>query len=387
MYSKILIRYGELSTKGKNKMSFVRKLAKNMETLVGVKPTFIYDRMYLPYSQANIDNLQRVFGIQSYSPVQVIDTTIEAMETAILEEIKHLEGKTFKVRVSRHWKQFPGTSMDLARKLGGFILANSNLKVDVHNPDHYVEVEVREKNSFIFSRRFDGLGGYPTGINGKVLHLISGGIDSPVAAYEMMKRGIHVDYLNFITPPMTDQRTIDKVDDVINLLIKYQGKARLFRSNYTDIMLKLSETSNKAYRITLMRRSFYRIASKLAAKQHYLGLSNGENVGQVASQTLESMAVIQTQATLPIYRPILTADKLETIRKGERIGSYQLSIKEADETCETFAPAKPVIKPSTFEAERLEDEVPELFGMEDENIDKKIEMHSFEWHENIEEQE
>lgn len=235
--------------------------------------------------------------------------------------------------------------MEIAASLGGFILKNTEYKVDVRDPDFKVEIEIRQDFTYVFVDRINGLGGYPTGVNGKVLHLISGGIDSPVAAFEMMKRGIHIDYINFITPPHTDELTLQKVEDIINLLIKYQGYAKLYRSNYTYLMNYLGLTSNQAFKITLMRRSFYRIVSTIAKRDGYLGLSNGENVGQVASQTLESMSVIQDAASLPIYRPILTADKLETVTKGEKIGSYKISIRPGNEACELFAPTNPVIKP------------------------------------------
>ena len=376
MYEKILIRYGELSTKGKNKMSFVRHLAKNIEKLVGERPTFEFDRMYLSYSEENMKALQYIFGIQSYSPVLKVKTTEEDIEKGIFK-ILRTDLKTFKVAVKRHWKDFTIGSMEYAAKLGGVILKNSELKVDVKNPDLKVEVEIRKDYSFIFIERTPGLGGYPTGINGKVLHLISGGIDSPIAALEMMKRGIHVDFLNFITPPHTDELTTQKVLDIISLLNKYQGSAKLFRSNYTSLMNYIGLTSKQSFKITLMRRSFYRIANKIAKEHKYLGISNGENVGQVASQTLESMNVIQNVSELPIYRPILTADKIETINKAEKMGTYEISIRPGNEACELFAPVNPVIKPQIWEAEKLELELNNLAELELENIKKEIEIIKF----------
>ena len=374
MYSHILLRFGELSTKGKNKMTFVRHLGKNIEKLVGEKPKIEFDRMFLLYSQHNIDYLQNIFGLQSYSPVVTTETNEESIKKTILELIKNKKGTTFKVIVKRHWKEYAGSSMEIASSLGGFILKNTDYKVDVRNPDFKVEIEIRQDHTYVFVDRINGLGGYPTGINGKVIHLISGGIDSPVAAYEMMKRGIYVDYINFITPPHTDKLTKQKVNDIIKLLIKYQGSARLYRSNYTDLMNYIGLTSNQAFKITLMRRSFYRIVNEIAIKHDYLGISNGENVGQVASQTLESMNVIQSVSKLPIYRPILTADKLETVAKGEKIGTYEISIRPGNETCELFAPTRPVIKPKIWEAEKLESELIDLENLEKQNIDLKIEI-------------
>lgn len=373
MYTDILIRFGELSTKGKNKMTFVRHLGKNIENVLNEKPRIIFDRMFLKYSEENMANLQYIFGIYSYSAVCTVDTNEELIKAKLLELLKGKEQKTFKVIVKRHWKGFPKSSMDYARELGGFILKNFDFTVDVKNPELAVEIEVRQDKTYIYVDKTLGLGGYPTGINGKVLHLISGGIDSPIAALEMMKRGIHVDFLNFITPPHTDERTKEKVIKIIKLLNKYQGPSILFRSNYTDIMNYIGLTSKQSYKITLMRRSFYRIASTLADKHKYLGISNGENVGQVASQTLESMAVIQEQATYPIYRPILTADKLETIAKAKKFGTYEISIEQGEEACELFAPKAPVIKPTLFDARFLEKELDMIKDFEAKNIDENIE--------------
>ena len=218
MYTHILIRFGELSTKGKNKMSFVRQLEKNIKKLVGAKEIDVqFDRIFIEYSEENIEGLKRIFGIQSYSPVKKIETSKENIDKTILSMVAIEEGNSFKVRVKRHFKKYPGNSMEIARQLGGLVLASDErFSVKMKNWDFLVEVEIREKFSYVFVKRINGLGGYPVGINGKVLHLISGGIDSPLAALNMMKRGIHVDFLNFITPPKTDQRTIDKVNKIIN---------------------------------------------------------------------------------------------------------------------------------------------------------------------------
>lgn len=377
MYSKILLRYGELSTKGKNKMSFVRQLEKNIKNIVGVKPTVEYDRMFLEYSEETMQRLKYIFGIVSYSPVITVNTDLEEFKQVLLSKLSLEGSKTFKVRTKRHWKGFPKTSMEVNQELGGFVLNNSSWTVDVKNPDLYVEIEIRENESYIFIERHKGLGGYPTGINGKVLHLISGGFDSPIAALEMMKRGIHVDFLNFITPPATDDRTIEKVNDIINFLTQYQGKSILFRSIYSKVMKEISSISNEAYRINLMRRSFYRIANTIAEKHHYLGISNGENLGQVASQTLESINTIQAISKLPIYRPLLTADKVDTINRSKEIGLHDLLIKECTESCEAFAPKSPIIKPTIEESEKLEKELENLFVLEENNVNEEIEYIRF----------
>lgn len=370
MYEKILIRFGELSTKGKNKMSFVYQLSKNIQTLVKCKTDVGFDRIFTEYSPEIIKNLSYVFGIQSFSPVIISKPTVED----IFEKIKVLinsdeSAKTFKVSVKRHWKGFPGKSTELNPLFGGMILKEfSRLSVDVHEPDLHIEVEIREKFCYIFSKRISGLGGYPVGINGKVLHLLSGGIDSPVAAFLMMKRGIHIDYVNFITPPHTDAKTLDKVERIITLLNKYQGSSILYRNHYTDLMNLIGLISDQSYKITLMRRSFYRLVSRLAKDKNYLGISNGEQLGQVASQTLESLNVIGSQATLEVFRPVITYDKLETIAKAEEIGTLSISNEQAYEACELFAPTSPVTKPKISVAEKLEQELETLFEMEEKNF-------------------
>ncbi len=366
MYETILIRFGELSTKGKNKMSFVRKLEKNIKKLMGVEPEVLFDRMFLKYSEDNMEGLQRIFGISSYSPVMSVDTDMESIKAAALTLAqKFSDAKTFKIAAKRHWKKFDKTSQELNGLLGGYILENTDLTVNVKKPDLKIEVEVRNGKSYVFCERVQGLGGYPVGINGKVLHLISGGIDSPVAAFELMKRGLHVDYLSFITPPFTDNKTREKITEIVNLLNKYQGKSYIYRLTYTDLMHTIGLTSKQSYKITLMRRSFYRIASKIAQSRGFLAIANGENIGQVASQTLESIHTIQEQATLPVLRPILTADKIETINKGIQIGTYEISIVQASETCELFAPKAPVTKPTPETAYKLEEEFGNLLELED----------------------
>ncbi len=373
MYDKILIRFGELSTKGKNKLSFVRQLEKNIKKLMGVEPEVLYDRMFLDYSEENIEKLQKIFGIYSYSPVLSVDTNIESIKNGALkisESQKH--SKTFKIAAKRHWKKFELNSSELNHLLGGVVLEKYNFSVDVKNPELKIELEVREGQSYMFCERVKALGGYPVGINGKVLHLISGGIDSPIAAFELMKRGLHVDYLSFVSPPFTDEKTIAKVDKIVNFLNQYQGKTYVNRIVYTELMNNIGLTSKQSYKITLMRRSFYRMANIIAKERGYLALGNGENLGQVASQTLESINVIQEQSELPILRPVLTADKIDTINKAVKIGTYDISIEQANETCELFAPKAPVTKPDLLMAYKLEEELKNLKELEAKAIDSMI---------------
>ncbi len=369
MYNKILVRYGELSLKGKNKMSFVRQLKTNMNKIHNLFPVTTFDRMYLDYSEKNMEALKYVVGISSYSPVTEVKTDHEDIKKCIKEFVKDKTG-TFKIKARRSWKKFPKNSNQINNEMGEFVLKNSSLTVDIKKPKYMIEIEIHQKSTYIFYTKEKGIGGFPVGINGRVLHLLSGGIDSPVAAFQLIKRGIHVDYLAFITPPQTDETTISKIKQIIKLLSKYQGPATLYLANYTILMEALSMMQKQSYKITLMRRSFYRIASTIAKRYDYNTFSNGENVGQVASQTLESLTTIQDVTNYPVLRPILTNDKLETIDLAIKIGTYQISIIEAKETCELFAPKKPVIKPTIETAKECEKEYPDILELEEKLIKK-----------------
>ena len=379
MYNKILVRYGELSLKGKNKMTFIRTLARNIKKTCNIKEEDVvvsFDRIYLNYSMETMENLKYVFGISSFSGVYVCKSNVADIENTI-KKLFNPESKTFKCISRRSFKDFEMSSIEMNNYFGSFILKNTNYKVQIKNPDDEFNIEVHKEYTYIFSNKIPGLGGLPVGTAGRVIHLISGGIDSPVAAFEMMKRGVRVDFLSFLTPPHTDIKTMEKVDQIITTLTKYQGSSKLYSFNYTDSTNYIGATSKQSYNIALMRRSFYRIASILASENDYLGISNGENLGQVASQTLEAMSVVQTQAAFPVYRPLLTYDKLEIIKKGIAINTYNTSIIKASEACELFAPANPATKPSTKIAENLEQELSHLIAMEEQGLLEKIEIKYF----------
>ncbi|MBN0919633.1 tRNA uracil 4-sulfurtransferase ThiI [[Mycoplasma] gypis] len=378
MNKKILLRYGELTLKGKNRDTFIKKLHDNLAQKMTGEVITTFDRGYLEYSEENIENLKYIFGLSSYSIIYEVQAEMEAIENQILELIKDKEFKTFRVDTKRSNKNFPLTSSEMNQKMGGFILSKfENKQVIMKNPDLVVYLEIRNDKCFVFTDVIYTRGGMPVGITGKTLHLISGGIDSPVAANLMQKRGLVVDYLNFITPPHTDDMTTKKIEDIVKLLTKYQTKSTLFQVNYTKIMNYLALTSSQRYKITLMRRSFYRIAQKLAEKYHYLALSNGENIAQVASQTLESINVIQQVTNLPIFRPVLCYDKIETIRIAEEIGTLEISNVKACETCELFAPKDPVTKPKLDDVMKAEFDLQRLLELEQEAVDN-VQIFKFE---------
>ncbi|WP_435128607.1 tRNA uracil 4-sulfurtransferase ThiI [Mycoplasma sp. 6243] len=373
MYNKILIRYGELVLKKGNRKLFINQLSNNITHIVGIKPDVEFDRMYLPYSEENIKKLNYVFGISSYSPVLVVENSLEAFKEVSLKLLKP-DSKTFKIEARRNNKKFEYNSAQLNNLLGGFILSKTKTKVDVHHPNQIIYLEVRNKYTYVFSEYIKGLGGLPVGISGKVLHLISGGFDSPVAAYLMMKRGVKVDFLTFLTPPQTDKKTVNKIISLVKVLNKYQISSHLIQADYSHLMNYISFVSKPAYKINLMRRSFYRIADKLAQKYGYLGISNGENLGQVASQTLESMYTIGSVTNLPVLRPLLTYDKNEIINIAKEINTHDISVIAANETCELFAPKDPVTKPILAQAQSLENELNRIAELEEELIKSKIEI-------------
>ena len=375
-YEKILIRFGELSLKGNNKMTFVRKLASNISKICNVDLKHIdimIDRIFIPYSIENLNNLNYVFGISSYSPVFQLNSNLDEIEK-LIQKIDFTPHRNFKINSRRKWKDFSLSSLDLNIHLGNFVLKNNkHLTVKVKDPDIEVNIEIHKNFSYIFWEKIKGLGGLPVGVSGKTIHLLSGGIDSPVAALEMIKRGVQVDFLAFISPPHTDETTIKKLKLIVDLITKYQIKSTLYLFNYTEIMNYIGLTSNQKYKIVLMRRSFYRIASSIALKTHCLGISNGENLAQVASHTMEAIHVIHNQSLFPVYQPLLTLDKIEIISKSEKFNLFPISTIKACETCELFAPNHPATKPSIDVAQALEEEVDLLQGLEEKAINNNIE--------------
>lgn len=372
MYTKILVKYGELVLKKNNRKTFIRKLKENAEKILKTPVETKYDCMVVDYSKENIENLKYLFGISFYSPVYEIPTqTIEEIKDFFVKQQNDFESDdfTFKVVTKRNWKGFSLISDEINREVAKVIFnLFPKAKVNVKEPEVKINIEIRLNSIYIYFKTYKGLGGLPVGISGKAIHLISGGIDSPVAAFEMMKRGVELEFLSFITPPHTDDKTIEKVDNIIKVLLHYQPKIILHQYNYTKLMNYIGLVSNQAYKITLMRRSFYRIATALAQKKKIIALSNGENIGQVASQTLESMNVIGRASDLQIYRPLVTTDKIETINKAKKIGTLDISIEQANEACELFAPKKPIIQPSILEVEKLENELDMLLELENELI-------------------
>ncbi|AKB11235.1 tRNA uracil 4-sulfurtransferase ThiI [Mycoplasmopsis synoviae] len=371
MYKKILIRYGELVLKGKNRTTFIKQLGSNIKEILNTEYEMEFDRMYIPYSEENLKNLKYVFGISSFSPVIETNKNLEDIQSAIAKLINK-NASTFKIAARRNDKSFELNSDQLNNLLGGFVLKNSHLKVNVKNPDQIFNIEIRKNSVYVFDKSINGIGGIPVGISGKVLHLISGGFDSPVAAYLLMKRGFKVDFLTFVTPPQTDETTIDKIKNLTKVLSRYQKESNLYVCDFSLISSYIEFTEFKSFKIILMRRSFYRIASELAKQNEILMISNGENLAQVASQTNESMAVIGSSIKNEILRPLLTYDKNEIINLSKVIETHDISILKSKEACELFAPKNPVTKPTEAKTLRIESKLDELKTYEEIVLNQKM---------------
>lgn len=361
-YDTVLVRYGELSTKGKNRKEFIKRLDRNIRMMLKAYPSLTYqrthDRIYIKMHDENPEEirekLSKVFGISSFSFTEKVNSAISDIQSACLRIAQETEKKTFKVITKRHDKSFPMISDEINRAVAGEILKNTSLKVDVHHPELEIRIEVHEDSTYITSEKIPGAGGYPTGINGKVLLMLSGGIDSPVAAYEIMKRGIEVEAVHFASPPYTSQAAQDKVLELARQMSEYQGKMRVHILNFTDIQLAIYKTAGDPYAVTLMRRMMFRLAESLCSKTHCLAIGTGESVGQVASQTLESMVCINSVVHIPVIRPLVCYDKVEIIDLARRIGTYETSILPYEDCCTIFDPKNPVTKPSIEKAEEFE---------------------------------
>ncbi len=361
-YDYIMVRFGELSTKGKNKKDFIHTLYLNIKRALkvfDVKVESRFDHIYV-YLNGNeyvpiVERLQDVSGIQGLSLVARIDNDIEKIKEASLELIKGEEGNTFKVKVKRSNKKFPLHSEEITRIVAPVILKNTNLKVDVHNPDILLNIEVRDEGTYIFSKTFPGAGGYPLGVAGKSMHMLSGGIDSPVAAYLMMKRGVTIECIHFASPPYTQEAVIYKLIDLLGKLNRYQPRIRLHIVPFTKIQEAIYDNAPESYCITLMRRMMYRLASKLARRRNCPVISTGESVGQVASQTLQSMATINEVTSTPVIRPCATMDKLEIIKLSKKIDTYEISIRPYEDCCTIFTPKAPKTAPRLEEAKSYEE--------------------------------
>ena len=357
MNKMILIKYGELTTKKANRNLFINYLYNNIkEKLSNYNVKIIKNRvrMYIE-TEDNVDEivdiLSKIFGIHSIVVAYKVDTNIDSIKNNVLEIVNNLNFKTFKVETKRSDKKFPIPSMEFNHVIGSLILKNKpDIKVDVHNPEYTLKIEIREDYTYIYAKEVAGSGGYPNGVAGKGLLMLSGGIDSPVAGYLAMKRGIKLECIYFESPPHTSVQAKNKVKSLVEKLTNYQIEINLHVVNFTKIQEEIYKNIDSSYMITIMRRMMYRISSKIMEKKNLYVLINGESVGQVASQTLTSMQVINNVTSVPVLRPVCCMDKLEIIDVAKKIDTYETSILPYEDCCTIFLPKHPVINPDLEKA-------------------------------------
>lgn len=355
-YTEIMVRYGELSTKGKNRKDFIARLGGNIrKSLKDFEDVEIHpnrDRTHVTLngtdSDAVINRLKKVFGIQNFSPMLKVEKTMEAVQAGALEMMKEQlkPGMTFKINTRRSDKEFAINTDTMNRELGGFILDNfPDNDVKMKNPDITLRVEIRSNGIFLTSEVINGVGGLPVGTAGKGMMMLSGGIDSPVAGYLGMKRGVEMEMVHFFSPPYTSEQALAKAKELSGKLAAYSGSVQFIQVPFTEIQETIKEKCPEGYLMTIQRRMMLRLVVALAKQRGGLAIFNGESLGQVASQTMESMLAINDVTTMPIIRPVVSMDKNEIIDIAKDIDTYDLSIMPFEDCCTIFAPPSPKTHP------------------------------------------
>lgn len=355
-YDHILVRYGELTLKGTNRKRFTNVLKENviqsLRSLEGTRVKCERDRMFISlFEEANVNEvmnrLTKIFGIKSISPVFKTTQNLEDIKQLCVSLAKDFaHGDTFKIDVKRVDKSFSLDTYQLQRELGGVILKSvDHLKVDVKRPTHNIKVEVRKEGVYIYTKVIDGVGGLPTGTGGKTLLQLSGGIDSPVAGMEMMKRGVKIEAIHFHSPPFTSEKAKDKVIELTRILSERVGPIKLHIVPFTALQKQINKSVHPRYTMTTTRRMMLRVTDIILERIGANAIVNGENLGQVASQTLKSMYAINDVTSTPILRPLISLDKEDIIKKAKEIGTFEVSIQPYEDCCTIFTPKNPVTEP------------------------------------------
>ena len=359
----IMIKYGELSTKKANINLFLKQLKDNLSFALedlDVEIKFDKGRMFISLKKDNFEEveeaLNHVFGIHEYDiAYKFNDKNFDKIANFVLKLVKQKDFNTFKVVTKRSDKNYPISSMDFSRQIGAVILKNiEGVKVDIHEPELLVSIEIRMDAVYIYFNSEKGIGGYPVGVAGKGLLMLSGGIDSPVAGYMAIKRGVKLECIYFESQPHTSIEAKNKVLELASKLALYNNDIKVHIIRFTDIQQAIYQNCPHAYLVTIMRRMMYRIAERIARMNNCKILVNGESIGQVASQTLTSMNVINETVRIPVIRPVACFDKLEIIDFAKKIGTYETSILPYEDCCTIFVPEHPVINPTFEEAREYE---------------------------------
>lgn len=364
-YSEIMIRYGELSTKGKNRMRFITKLRTNIQDVLSIYPSvkvmadrdrahvYLYGTDYKPVAES----LKQIFGIQNFSPSYKIEKSVPALIAAVQAIMLDIyqEGMTFKVSSKRSDHDFELDSRELNQTLGNAVFeAIPTVQVKMKAPDIDLRVEIRKEAAYISYETIRGAGGLPVGTSGKGMLMLSGGIDSPVAGYLALKRGVDIEAVHFASPPYTSPGALKKAQDLTRKLTKFGGNIQFIEVPFTEIQEEIKAKAPEAYLMTLTRRFMMRITDRIRKERGGLVIINGESLGQVASQTLESMQAINAVTNTPVIRPVVTMDKLEIIDIAEKIDTFEISIQPFEDCCTIFAPDRPKTNPKIKNVEQYE---------------------------------
>ena len=354
-----LIKYGELSLKKANKKAFIKQLINNIKNKlndIDYDIKYNYSRIFIECNDQDVkkveDVLNKTFGIYSYSLVYKCNKDLDEIISTLVNNLPNI--KTFKFETRRSDKSFYLNSMKISKELGSKLLAKTKLKVDVNNPDKIFFVEIREDYAYLYFDNKKALGGYPVGVQNKALVMLSGGIDSPIASFLTLKKGIAIDLVYFESLPHTSLAARQKVIDLANKISEYGFNIKLFIVNFTNIQEIIYKNAPADYGVTLMRRSMYRISEKIANIYKHLILVNGESIGQVASQTLTSIRTIESVINIPVVRPLACFDKEEIIKISKDIDTYDISIRPYEDCCTLFVPTHPVINPNVRKCEEIE---------------------------------
>ena len=364
-YSEIMVRYGELSTKGKNRMRFINKLKQNIKHVLSIYPDvtitanrdrahiFLNGTDYVPVAES----LKNIFGIQAFSPSYKVEKNLESIKQAVQEVMQDVyhDGLTFKITSKRSDHTFEMDSRKLNQYLGSAVFdVLPNIQAKMKGPDINLQVEVREEAAYLSYENIKGAGGLPVGTAGRGMLMLSGGIDSPVAGYLALKRGVDIEAVHFASPPYTSPGALKKAQDLTRKLTKFGGNITFIEVPFTEIQEEIKEKAPEAYLMTLTRRFMMRITDRIREERSSLVIINGESLGQVASQTLESMQAINAVTCTPIIRPVVTMDKLEIIDIAQKIDTFDISIQPFEDCCTIFAPDRPKTNPKIKNVEQYE---------------------------------
>ncbi|WP_301357064.1 tRNA uracil 4-sulfurtransferase ThiI [Enterococcus spodopteracolus] len=372
-YSEIMVRYGELSTKGKNRRSFIMQLAQNVRQALSNFPEIKIhaerDRMHLLLNGVDgdlvIPKLAKIFGIQNFSPSVRVEKEVQSLKQAVQEIMQEIyTGKeTFKIIAKRSDHSFELDSNELNQALGNAVIdVFPDIQVQMRKPDIALRVEIRRDGAYLSYETIKGAGGLPVGTSGKGMLMLSGGIDSPVAGYYAMKRGVEIEAVHFASPPYTSEQALQKAKDLTMKLTPYVGKIEFIEVPFTEVQEEIKRVVPQGYWMTITRRMMLRLTDEIRRIRHGLVILNGESLGQVASQTLQSMVAINEVTNTPIIRPVATMDKLEIIEVAEQINTFDLSIQPFEDCCTIFAPPQPKTRPRLEKVHQYEERL-DIDGM------------------------